>query len=120
VYGLGKAVENRGGKVEAIIIPPTDDGKDQGADDYIFAQGIDNFKKLKRIKLRHDGLAQFKPWWEQWRAKKAGEEKEIARLAARLQPVEPWPDPVEGAVLLNAIRESIMRIVVVQNEAIRS
>src|SRR5262249_44175070 len=118
LYALGKAVEKRGGAVEAVIIPPADDGKDHGADDYIVAHGIDNFRNLKRIKLRHDGLAQFKPWWEQWRAKKAGEEKEIARLAARLQPVEPWPDPVDGAVLLNEIRDSIKRFVVVQPEAI--
>ena len=48
LYALGKAVEGRGGKVEAVIIPPADDGKDQGADDYIFAHGIDNFKKLCR------------------------------------------------------------------------
>ena len=118
LYALGKAVESRGGKVDAVIVPPTQDGKDQGADDYIVAHGIDNFKKLKRIKLRHDGLAQFKPWWEQWRKKKAGEEKEIARLAVRLQPVEPWPDPVDGTVLLNDIRDSIKRFIVASPEAI--
>jgi hypothetical protein len=119
LYALGKAVENRGGKVEAVIIPPADDGKDQGADDHIVAHGIDNFKKLKRIKLRHDGLAQFKPWWEQWHKGKSKEEKEIDRLAVRLQPVEPWPDPVDGAALLDEIRATFQRFVVtVQPEAV--
>ena len=47
LYALGKAVEGRGGKVEAVIIPPSDDG-DQGADDYIVAHGVDAFKKLKK------------------------------------------------------------------------
>ena len=119
LYALGKAVESRGGKVEAVVIPPTQDGMDQGADDYIVAHGIDNFKKLKRIKLRHDGLAQFKPWWEQWHKAKSKEEREIDRLAARLQPVEPWPDPVDGAALLDEIRATFQRFVVtVQPEAV--
>src|SRR5262245_22776417 len=66
LYALGKAVESRGGKIETVVIPPADDGSKQGADDFIAKHGIGKFKELKRIKLRHDGLAQHKPWWEQW------------------------------------------------------
>ena len=52
--------------------------------------------------------------------KKAGEEKEINKLTARLQPVKLWPDPVDdGAVLLDEIRAALERfIVTVQPEAL--
>src|SRR4030095_5655533 len=39
LYALGKAIEVRGGKVEALIIPPAADGSKQGADDFIVANG---------------------------------------------------------------------------------
>jgi uncharacterized protein DUF3631/uncharacterized protein DUF3854 len=119
LYALGKAIEGRGGKVEALIIPPASDGSKQGADDFIVANGIGKFKELKRIKLRHDGLAQHKPWWEQWHKGKSGEAKEIDKLAPKLQPVEPWSDPVDGAALLDEIRATFQRFVVtVQPEAV--
>lgn len=119
LYALGKALESRGGKVEALVIPPTDDGKDQGADDFIAKHGIGKFKELKRIKLRHDGLAQFKPWWENWRKGKAQDSKELSKVASRLQPVEPWPDPVDGVALANEIRAALKRFVItVQPEAV--
>ena len=88
LYALGKAW-SRGGKVEAVIIPPADDGKDQGADDYIVAHSFDDFKKLKRIKLRHDAFAQFKPWWEQWR--KESRRRERDRQTCRETPSLPVP-----------------------------
>jgi len=112
LYALGRAVEARGGKVEAVIIPPTGDGKDQGADDFISADGIGKFKELKRIQLRHDGLAQHKPWWEKWRERKSKAEREINKLAAQLVPVEPWPDPVDGADLLDEMCATFRRFVV--------
>jgi len=52
---------------------------------------------------------------------KAGdkEEKEVDRLAVRLQPVEPWPEPVDGAALLDEIRATFQRFVVTaQPEAV--
>jgi uncharacterized protein DUF3631/uncharacterized protein DUF3854 len=118
-YALGKAVEMRGGKVECVVIPPADDGNDQGADDFIVKHGIGKFKELKRVKLRHDGLAQFKPWWEQWTKRKAKDAKEIDKLAPRLQPVEPWDQPVDGVALLDEIRATFKRFVVtVQPQAV--
>src|SRR5262245_52612838 len=92
LYALGKAVENRGGKVEAVIIPPADNGKDQGADDYIAAHGIGEFAKLKRIKLRHDGLAQFKPWYQGWLEKKQGGDSnnDLPGRALVFADPEPW------------------------------
>jgi len=118
LYALGKALESRGAKVEATIIPPADDGSDQGADDFIARNGIGKFKELKRIKLRHDGLAQFKPWWENWRKTKTEENKELLKVARGLQPVEPWPDTVDGAALLDGIRSAISRFIVATDEAI--
>jgi hypothetical protein len=118
LYALGKAVENRGGKVEALVIPPAANGDKQGADDYILANGIGKFKELKRIKLRHDGLSQHKPWWEKWHEKKSKETKEIGKLAAQLVDVKPWPDPVDGALLLDEIQSIISRFIVMAPEAI--
>jgi putative DNA primase/helicase len=112
LYALGKAIENRGGRVEALIIPPATNGDKQGADDFILANGIGKFKELKRIKLRHDGLSQHKPWWEKWREKKSKDEKEISKLGARLVNVEPWELPVDGAALLDEIRATFQRFIV--------
>jgi len=101
-----RAIESRGGRVEALIIPPAADGSDQGADDFIVANGIGKFKDLKRIKLRHDGLAQFRPWYEAWKRKKEQERKEQAitetekessndQLKVLAQPVIDAPDALE-------------------------
>src|SRR5215831_12470286 len=81
LYALGKALENRGAKVEVAIVPPAEDGSDQGCDDLIAKDGIGKFKELKRIKLRHDGLAQFKPWWENWRKTKKRKTSPASPLA---------------------------------------
>jgi len=119
LYALGKAVENRGGKVEALIIPPAPDGTKQGADDFIVANGIGKFKELKRTKLRDKGLAQHRDWWEQWCKKKTKESKDIDNLAPRLQSVEPWDLAVDGVALLDEIATTLKRFVVtVQPEAV--
>src|SRR5262249_19296078 len=81
LYALGKALENGGAKVEVAIVPPAEDGSDQGCDDLIAKDGIGKFKELKRIKLRHDGLAQFKPWWENWRKTKKRKTSPASPLA---------------------------------------
>jgi putative DNA primase/helicase len=112
LYALGKAIENRGAKVEALIIPPADDGSKQGADDFIATHGIGKLKGLKRIKLRHDGLAQHKPWWESWVKGKTRDAKELSKVSSRLQPVEPWPDPVDGLSLAREIHAVFKRFVV--------
>jgi hypothetical protein len=96
----------QGGKVEAVVIPPANDGSDQGADDFIVAHGIGQFRELKRIKLRHDGLGQFRPWYDSWKKKKeeenkqraiAGVEKQISdeELRALAQSVIDAPDALE-------------------------
>ena len=119
LYALGKAVEIRGGKVEALIIPPAPDGTKQGADDFIVANGIGKFRELKRVKLRDKGLAQHREWWEQWRKKKNKESKDIDNLAPRLQSVEPWDLAVDGVALLDEIPATLKRFVVtVQPEAV--
>jgi hypothetical protein len=119
LYALARAIENRGGKVEAVVIPPAPDGEDQGADDFIAANGVAKFRELLRIKLRHPALAQHKSWWDNWRRGKAQDSKELSKVASRLQPVEPWSTPVEGLALVDEIRATIRRFVVtVQPEAI--
>jgi DNA polymerase I len=119
LYALGKAIESRGSKVEAIIVPPDSEGNDWGADDFIAANGIESFKELKRITISHPALSQHKTWWENWIKGKTKEEKEIGKLASRLQPIEPWPDQVDGIALLDEISATFQRFVVtVQPEAV--
>jgi hypothetical protein len=108
IYALGKSVEAKGGKVEAIIIPPAADGSKQGADDFIVANSIESFRKLKRIKLRHDGLSQHKPWYEQWRERKQPKAEE-ARLL--LPDPEPWTEPVDGDALMRQVCQTHRRFV---------
>jgi len=111
---LSKIVEPRL-KWLSFFLP---NGSDQGCDDLIAKDGIGKFKELKRIKLRHDGLAQFKPWWENWRKTKNQEAKDFARIASRMQPVELWPDPVDGIALIEEIHAQLKRFITVQSEAL--
>jgi hypothetical protein len=60
LYSLGKAIEKRGGKAEAVLIPPDRQGLKQGADDYIVKNGIDKFHKLKHITLKNPALSQYR------------------------------------------------------------
>jgi hypothetical protein len=116
LYAMCKAVEIRGAKVFTVIVPP-DDGNDWGPDDLIAKNGIDVFRELKRITLRHPALSQHKSWWENWIKGKTQESKEVARLAARLQPPEPWPEPVEGTALADEIESQLKRFITAPPEA---
>src|SRR5262249_44702362 len=117
LYGLCKALESRGAKVEIVIVPPDSEGKDWGPDDFVAALGVEAFKELKRVTLRHPALAQHKSWWTNWIKGKTQESKEIARLAARLQPPEPWPDQVNGIDLVNGIESQLKRFITTQPES---
>jgi hypothetical protein len=108
LYALGKTIEAKGGKIDVIIIPPAPDGAKQGADDFIAANDIDAFIKLKRIKLRHDALAQHNSWYEKWREKKQPKAEE-SRLV--LSDPEPWPEPVDGNNLIRDICKTHRRFV---------
>jgi putative DNA primase/helicase len=118
LYALCKTVQSRGAKVTTPIIPPAPDGSKQGADDFIAANGIEKYQALKRIEPKHPALAQYKSWLENWEKRKTKDAKEIDKLAPRLQPVELWPDPVDGASLLEDIRDSFKRFIVASPDAI--
>lgn len=112
LYALGKSVEAKGGKIEAVVIPPAADGSKQGADDFIVANSLESFKKLKRIKLRHDGLAQHKTGYEQWRERKQAKAEE-ARLV--LSDPEPWTESVDGDALMREVCQTHRRFVDASN-----
>ena len=112
LFAFGKALEGRGANVQVTILPPAEGGTKQGCDDYVAQHGIGKFRELKKVKLRHDALCQHRSWWENWRKSKTQQSKELARIAAKLIPVEPWPDAVDGVDLADEILGTFKRFIV--------
>jgi len=117
LYAFMRELSGRGADVTAVVIPGKGDEK-VGFDDFVVANNIEAFEKLTRVNLRHAALSRHKDWWEKWREKKSKHTKEVTKLAAQLRNIEPWPDPVDGAVLLHEIRAAIARFIVVPPEAL--
>lgn len=72
VYALGKDLEGRGAKVTVAIIPPGQDGRKRGLDDYLVNATQTNIPapealaKLKRLPLKHSAFTGAALWWKQW------------------------------------------------------
>jgi hypothetical protein len=116
LYALMRELHGRGANVSAVVIPGNGEEK-VGLDDFVAAHDIETFAKLPRLRLNHPALDRHKPWWKSWKAKYEKENKEIGKLGLHLQPVEPWDDPVNGVELLNEIRGTIARFIVIPPEA---
>jgi putative DNA primase/helicase len=117
LYAFMKELSGRGADVSAVVIPGKGDDK-IGFDDYVVANSIEAFDKLTRVNLKHAALSRHSEWWKGWKAKRQKDAREISKLGLQLENVEPWPDAVDGAVLLNNIRDAIRRFVVASPEAI--
>ena len=117
LFALGKEIECRGAKVAVTVIPGELDKK-IGFDDFVVAHGVDAFKKLTRIQLKHPTLKRHLEWWEAREEKKksAGVDS-LQGQALNLTEPEPWPDPVNGAELLDDIAAVFRRFVVLPPHA---
>jgi len=71
VYALGKEMERRGAKVDALVLPQ--DGKDKiGLDDYLLRHSRDDLSSLPRLTLKDKPLSEHESWWKNWQKSKEG------------------------------------------------
>jgi Protein of unknown function (DUF3631)/Domain of unknown function (DUF3854) len=125
LYALMRELEDRGAIVKAVVIPGNGEQK-QGLDDFVVANGIAAFDNLKRIDLNHRALKRHSDWWKRWKAKKEEavrkEEKKEGKSdqdnTLNLEAPRPWPEPVNGAELLDGIRAAIKRFIVLPEDSI--
>jgi hypothetical protein len=113
LFALGKEIEGRGAKVTLAVIPGELDKK-VGFDDFVVAHGIEAFKKLNRISLKHTVMKRHQSWWDEREKKRKTEtaNDSLQGKALELTDPEPWPEPVDGAELLNNIAAVFRRFIV--------
>ena len=104
---LKSFLESRGGKVALVYLPAGDAAGKVGLDDYLVAgHTVD------------DLLALASPTPRPMPAEDEGEStRNLKGQAIRLEDPEPWPDPVDGAELLDAITNILTRYVVLPDGA---
>jgi putative DNA primase/helicase len=110
VYRLGTMLEKRGANVSVVCLPTA--GSEGKLDDYLCGHSIDEFKKLKRVPLKHKLFSEVKK-----REEKAGKEPE-KKIEKQLivEDVELWPEPINPAMLLTDIATTIQRFIVCNEE----
>ena len=116
LFALAKEIEGRGAKVAVTVIPGEQDKK-IGFDDFVVAHGLDAFKKLNRIPLKHQSLKRHLKWWEAREEKKKSDDDSLQGQGLNLTDPEPWPDSVNGVELLSSIAAAFRRFVVLPPHA---
>jgi len=116
LFALAKEIEGRGAKVAVTVIPGEQDKK-IGFDDFVVAHGLDAFKKLNRIPLKHQSLKRHLKWWEAREEKKKSDDDSLQGQGLNLTDPEPWPDSVNGVELLSRIAAAFRRFVVLPPHA---
>lgn len=114
VYAFGRELEARGADVSVVILP-SPDGQKVGLDDSLVAHGADAFRALSRIPLRHAAFTKQRDWYPEWkksRTPQAAAEASGQGTVLTLSDPEPWPDPVDGVALLNAIANTFTRFLI--------
>jgi putative DNA primase/helicase len=103
-------LESRKARVAVIYLPPGGGGVKVGLDDYLAARhGVDDLLCLASSTVR--------PSPEE----EAGPEKEPTQgQSITFEDPEPWPDPVDGAALLDEITDLILMFMVMSEEAART
>ncbi len=114
-YALGKEFESRGAYVRVAVLTPKD-GEKRGLDDYdelivkdFSIQGIDY------VLLRHRAFSKAAAWYRKWNPKREAKSGAGRPLFQRKD--EPWPNPVDGGELLEALSGKITRHVKVPEKA---
>ena len=97
VYRLGTMLEQRGTDVSVVCLPIS--GSVGKLDDYLCEHSIDEFEKLKRVRLNHKLFSEVKKWEE-----KAGKQPEKQpEKQPIVEDIEPWETPIDGYELLSAL-----------------
>jgi putative DNA primase/helicase len=109
VYALGKELEARGAKVLVEKIPAGPDGTKIGFDDYLCNHSIADLEALPKHPLKHPAFTKTAAWWKDRQTRKVAatlhSETGAADNGRRIILVspEPWPEPVNGAELLDEL-----------------
>ena len=116
-YALGKELESRGAQVRVAVLTPLD-GNRRGLDDYEDIT-VDRYSitGVDYISLKHSAFTKVAQWYKGWRARKDKQPDGRQGQPVFQRQDAPWPEPVDGAVLLNAIAEKVRRHLVVPNKA---
>lgn len=118
VFAFGKDLEARGGHVRVVILPGPEGAK-VGLDDYLVGYGVDTFRALPAVALKHSAFTKQRDWYKSW---KTARTKGTAANAMQGQPLafptpEPWPSSVEGASLLDEMAAVHRRYAVLPESA---
>jgi hypothetical protein len=112
VYRLGTMLEKRGANVSIVCLPISESvGK---FDDYLCEHSIDEFKKLKRVSLKHRLFSEVKK-----REEKSGKQPEKQpEKQPIVEDIEPWETPIKGYELLDDLYSVIEAHVVIDHHAL--
>ena len=116
-YALGKELESRGAQVRVAVLTPLD-GNRRGLDDYEDIR-VDqyNIAGVDYISLKHSALTKMTQWYKGWKARKDKQPDGRQGQPVFQRQDAPWPEPVDGAMLLSAIAEKVKRHLVMPNKA---
>jgi len=84
-YALGREFEDRGATVHVVQIPQVND-RDAGADDFLVAHGVEEYRKLPRLPLTCKAFTRAKAWHKGWLAKRQAATPSPEALLKQLQP----------------------------------
>lgn len=119
VYALGRELEARGACVRVVILPSRDGAK-VGLDDFLVANDADAFRGLARIELKHKVFTKQAEWYKGWKAKRSDQTADTTTgqgTALTLTDPDPWPEPVNGAELLDEIANTFTCYVILPPRA---
>lgn len=121
VYALGKELEAHGAHVRVAVIPAGPNGAKLGLDDFLGVHGANAFRALQPIDLKHKAFTKQAEWYKEWKRKRQGASETSADDkpggALDMAHPEPWPEPVNGARLLDALTAVFRRYVVLPEGA---
>jgi hypothetical protein len=109
LYALGRVYQDRGAQVVVVKFPAG-----QKLDTFLMTFGLEAYRALPRLSLRHKVFTETAGWWKGWREERAQAKR---RVTGQGRPVafpalEPWDAPVDGAAVLDAVAALLRRFVV--------
>ncbi|MGP8155152.1 MAG: DUF3631 domain-containing protein [Smithella sp.] len=112
VYRFGTMLEERGANVSVVCLPTS--GNIGKIDDYLCGHSIDEYKKLKRVPLKHGLFSEVKK-----REKKTGKQPEKhPEKPSIVEDIESWETPVKGCELLNDLYAVIKKHIILTHNAL--
>src|SRR5262249_48941560 len=88
-------------------------------DDYLVTEGAARFRELKSIDLKHKAWSRASNWWREWKSRHSSAEGTEKKQGQSLMLADPeaWPEPVDGAVLLDDLVAIVKKYVVLPDGA---